>query len=91
MNKFDLGDGFVATCTYSNGSSSFYHNCTLYRDGKRIGKSQAQYYNRTWEAYTYQTVMKSAVKNAKHLSDLEKLNLLDKLRMEPRKIKEDVD
>lgn len=43
----------------------FVHTCYLYMDGVKIGQDRAQYYNRTWEAYRFQTVMSGAVENAK--------------------------
>lgn len=41
--------------------SGFVHETELMRDNWIIGKNKVQYYNRTWEVYTYQTVMKGLV------------------------------
>ena len=41
--------------------SGFVHESELYRNNRLIGKNKVQYYNRTWEVYTYQTVMKGLV------------------------------
>lgn len=50
---------FVNEC-YGN-SSGFVHKTDLFKDGKCIGHNKCQYYNRTWEVYTYQSVMKGLV------------------------------
>ena len=43
--------------------SGFVHESELYKNDRLIGRNKCQYYNRTWECYTYQTVMKSLVYN----------------------------
>ena len=86
MEKFNVGNGFTATCTHRRAAYGFYHFCTLYKDDKRIARAQALYMNRTWEAWNYQTVVKMAVKKCNHLSDTEKEALLEVLRIEPQHI-----
>ena len=39
----------------------FNHATTLLRDGRELGTASVHYINRTWERYTYQTVMRSCV------------------------------
>lgn len=39
--------------------SGFVHETKLYRNNVLIGEHKIQYYNRTWERYEYQSVMKS--------------------------------
>lgn len=41
--------------------SGFVHEATLFRNGSYEGEAKIQYYNRTWECYTYQSVMKRLV------------------------------
>lgn len=41
--------------------SGFKHETTMFVDGVRVGEDVCHYINRTWERYTYQTVMRSAV------------------------------
>jgi len=86
MSKFDLGNGYVASCRYANGIYCFYHFCTLYKDGKRISKARAEYINRTWERYRYQTAIKAAIRNCKSLSQEEKDTLLIVTEREPQTI-----
>ena len=48
--------------SYGN-RSGFVHKTTLYKDGVYVGENKCQYYNRTWEQYTYQSVMKGLIYN----------------------------
>lgn len=41
--------------------SGFVHESKLYKNDRLIGENKIQYYNRTWECYTYQTVMRGIV------------------------------
>lgn len=41
----------------------FYHKSTLLKNGYEIAVAKVQYYNRTWECYTYQTSMKKCISN----------------------------
>ena len=41
--------------------SGFVHETKLYKNNALIGQNKVQYYNRTWECYTYQSVMKGVV------------------------------
>ena len=44
--------------------SGFVHECVLCLNGNEIAREKTQYYNRTWEAYRFQSVMLGAVSNA---------------------------
>ena len=54
--KFDF------ECSYRNNRSWFVHECNLYFDGSYYSNwfSKAQYYNRTWERWCYESVIKDA-------------------------------
>lgn len=56
------GNEYQFVNNFRGNYSGFIHETTLFRNGKYIGKHNVQYYNRTWEVYTYQTVMKSLVR-----------------------------
>ena len=42
--------------------SGFVHETQLFKNDEFIGENKVQYYNRTWEVYQYQTVMKGAIR-----------------------------
>ena len=41
--------------------SGFVHETELYQNDRLIGEYHIQYYNRTWECYQYQSVMRGVV------------------------------
>lgn len=47
--------------SFRGNRSGFVHETTLYRNGKWYGENKIQYYNRTWERYEYQSVMRGCV------------------------------
>ena len=49
---------------YGSTRSGFYHTSKLLYNGEVLSEARANYLNRTWEAYSYQSVMKQAVRNA---------------------------
>jgi hypothetical protein len=48
---------------YGNSNHGFNHFTEVYLNGCCIGKNRCHYINRTWESYTYQSVMTQAVEN----------------------------
>lgn len=41
--------------------SGFVHESVLFLNGYEVASAKCQYYNRTWECYTYQTVMRKCL------------------------------
>lgn len=41
--------------------SGFVHETELYQNDRLIGEYKIQYYNRTWEVYQYQSVMRGVI------------------------------
>ena len=54
-NRWELVNEYWET------SRAWGHKTTIIRNGYDYGSRKVRYYNRTWEAYTYQTCMSSAV------------------------------
>ena len=46
---------------YFSTSRSWGHISTLFRNGVEVAETKIRYYNRTWEAYEYQSAMYSVV------------------------------
>lgn len=42
--------------------SGFVHETSLYLNNRLIAENKIQYYNRTWECYQYQSVMKGVLR-----------------------------
>lgn len=66
-------NGYTFVCESRNTRSGFAHDCALYYDECEISKASCYYYNRTWECYQYQSVMKCAVN--KRMDEIENRSL----------------
>ena len=55
------GVEYVFINSWRKNHSGFMHESELLKNGYSLGKNKIQYYNRTWECYTYQSVMKGLV------------------------------
>ena len=62
---------------YRNTRMGFAHDTTMFVDGRQYGTATCNYYNRTWECYTYQTVMLTVVHN---LSEARQSYLKDRFK-----------
>ena len=49
--------------TWKGSRSGFMHETELYIDGRKVSAARCHYINRTWERYSYQSVMLQAVHN----------------------------
>lgn len=64
-NKEINGVKFTLVCESWKTRNSWGHEATLYKnDTFKVGRVKIRYYNRTWECYQYQSVIKSVIYNA---------------------------
>ena len=56
---------FEFVCEYWEKGQAWGHKVTLCKYGSEVASAKIRYYNRTWEAYTYQGAMYSALDNYK--------------------------
>ena len=61
VKKTVNGNEYEFVNSFRGNRSGFVHETTLFRNGRMEGANKIQYYNRTWECYTYQSVMKGLV------------------------------
>lgn len=61
VKKTVNGNEYEFVNNFRRNRSGFVHEATLFRNGRYEGENHIQYYNRTWECYTYQSVMKGLV------------------------------
>lgn len=61
---YKLGD-FVFASRYWENSRAWGHECYLLDGVRECGRARYRYYNRTWECYTFQSVMFGAVEDYK--------------------------
>jgi hypothetical protein len=55
------GNNWELVNEYWETYNSWGHKTTIIRNGYDYGTHKVRYYNRTWESYTYQTCMSSAI------------------------------
>ena len=67
------GDMFTFICWSRSVSGGFRHLCALLKNDVEVASESVRYYNRTWEAYTFQTVM---LKCARKIGNEELINKL---------------
>jgi hypothetical protein len=71
------GKDYVFICRSAKNRSGFTHDCEMQIGGQSF-THHTQYYNRTWERYTFQSVMKGALYNYKeHIVKCIKENFLE--------------
>lgn len=60
FKNFNVGgeNGFEATCYTTDTRNGFCHTCVV--DG--LTDTKISYFNRTWETYDYETVLRVAIK-----------------------------
>lgn len=61
MNTFTLPDNYEIACTAEKTRYGFRHLAYLLKNGQEIARDKACYYNRTWEAFEFQTVAHGAI------------------------------
>jgi predicted component of type VI protein secretion system len=62
MKNFEYAKLFLH-CESAKTRNGFKHTATLYNGGDCMNNATAYCYNRTWEVYTYQTVILNALRN----------------------------
>lgn len=55
------GKEVTFNCKAKKTKNGFAHECEMHVNGNWYSKVKVNYYNRTWEAYQFQTAMKNAV------------------------------
>ena len=67
--KIKRSGDYEFVCWYWDTSNAWGHEVRLCKVGERagmeVGRARVRYYNRTWEAYTYQSAMYSALEDYK--------------------------
>lgn len=62
LRRITINNNEYVFCNESKGNrSGFYHKTTLLKNGIEVGSNKVQYYNRTWELYEFQSVMRGLV------------------------------
>lgn len=57
MREFRLNDEYTVVCEAQNTRTGFRHVAVLLRNGDEIDRTKVCYQNRTWERFTFETVL----------------------------------
>lgn len=57
------GNRYTFTNEFKSNRQGFKHLTTVFWNGRELGDYSKQYYNRTWESYEYQSVMRGCINN----------------------------
>ena len=79
MKMFRVNNKYSIVCETGNTRNGFKHIATLMRNGQSIDKTKICYLNRTWEAYTYQSVLLQLLDKTNMLTDKEKRRFRNKV------------
>ena len=72
MQIFTIKKGLQVVCESVNTRNGFKHTAKLIVNGLDRDETKCCYLNRTWEAYTYQSVLQKLCEKAEWLSDAER-------------------
>jgi len=70
MRLFKLNDVYSVVCESQDTRTGFRHVAVLLKNGEEIDRTKCTYQNRTWERFTFQTVLCDLID--KHFKDLER-------------------
>jgi hypothetical protein len=61
MKIFNLDEKYNVVCNSADTRNGFKHVASLCRNGERIAETKICYLNRTWERFTYESVLEKIV------------------------------
>jgi len=87
MKEFRVNKKTSIICRNENTRYGFRHLATLMINGQEVDKANCCYYNRTWESYEYETVIRKLLRKTTYLTQRQKSIFLSKGK---RKSKEEL-
>jgi hypothetical protein len=61
MKIFHLNKKYNVVCDWQNTRYGFRHIAVLHKNGFEIARAKCCYYNRTWESFEYESVIKKII------------------------------
>ena len=80
MNSFKITDRIEVVCEWKKTRTAFKHVATLLINGRGIDETKICYQNRTWERYTYESVLEKLINNTTALGSEDKKVCLDYIK-----------
>ena len=63
MKIFNLNKNYNVVCNWENTRYGFRHLAVLHKNGFEIARAKTCYYNRTWERFEFESVLKKIVED----------------------------
>ena len=89
MKTFKINNQLEVVAESQNTRYGFRHIATLLKDNQEIDKAKACYYNRTWESYDFESVLKNLLEKTKKLTESERIEFKNMIEA-PNRIEEDL-
>lgn len=61
MREFRLNDEYTVVCESQNTRTGFRHVAILLRNGEELDRTKVCYQNRTWERFTFESVLNKII------------------------------
>lgn len=91
MQVFTITKNLAAVCRSEKTRYGFRHLAELQRDNwKTIVTAKCCYYNRTWERYTYESVLEKLLENAKQVLTKKEYNQFDRFIKNGARVENDL-
>lgn len=72
MQLFKINKKISIACESSSTRNGFKHEAVLLLNGREMDRAKCNYINRTWEQFTYQSVLNKLVEKTDMLDEKEK-------------------
>lgn len=79
VKTFIINDNLSVDCWQYETRNSWGHRANLVQNGRIIMERKIRYYNRTWESFTYESILQDVVERT-NLSEDDKKNFFEKYR-----------
>lgn len=79
MRLFTINDEIIILCKSESTRYGFRHLAFLFRNGYEIDSTKVCYYNRTWERWTFESVIEKLIHKSKEINEAEKNAVISKL------------
>lgn len=76
MKTFKINKDLTIVCEWKKTRRAFKHEATLLQNGREVDKTKICYINRTWERFTFESVMKQLLGKTNLLTDRQKANFI---------------
>jgi len=78
MKTFKINDKVEIVCEWKKTRTAFKHVATLLEDGREVDSTKICYQNRTWEKFTFESVIELLLDKTKYLEGNERAEFLER-------------